>query len=197
LAGIEATAEQVEERVKEEEKQLEKIRIINRRVRDQVMKVEDMMDEGSPEDGASLVSFRHAERVRLSRDPWDSCGCTSVTSLLNAARYDVAAWRGRAMMPRYRMADEQKTHISHIKPHPRRLPTSADSAADAYAVPSTRSKDVEELKSHFKSMHLRANPRVTPERVYCMVVHPDPTRSLVCAGDKHGVVGMYVDYYAL
>jgi hypothetical protein len=55
LAGIEATAEQVEERAKEEEKQLEKIRTISRKVRDQVMAVGDMMDDASPEDGASLV----------------------------------------------------------------------------------------------------------------------------------------------
>lgn len=57
LAGIEATAEQVEERAKEEEKQLEKIRIISRKVRDQVMAVGDMMDDASPEDGAILVSL--------------------------------------------------------------------------------------------------------------------------------------------
>lgn len=56
IAGIEATAEQVEERVKEEEKQLEQIRVISRKIRDQVMPVDKMMDEASPEDGASLVS---------------------------------------------------------------------------------------------------------------------------------------------
>lgn len=86
--------------------------------------------------------------------------------------------------------DEQKIHLSHVAPYQRRLVQSTDTAADAYAEPFRRSKDVDELKSHFKSMHLRANPRVTPERVYCMAVHPDPTRTLVCAGDKHGVVGM-------
>jgi hypothetical protein len=56
--------------------------------------------------------------------------------------------------------------------------------------PKAQSSEVARLKSAFQKMSLRANAKVTPERVYCMVVHPEPKKNLVFVGDKHGVVGM-------
>lgn len=55
LAGIEATPEEVAKREEVEEQQREELRIVNRRVRDQVMKVEDMVDEDSPSGEEELV----------------------------------------------------------------------------------------------------------------------------------------------
>ena len=55
LAGIEATPEEVAKREEAEEQQREELRIVNRRVRDQVMSVEDMVDEDSPSSKEELV----------------------------------------------------------------------------------------------------------------------------------------------
>lgn len=40
-------------------------------------------------------------------------------------------------------------------------------------------------------MTLVANTKVTPERIYSMVVHPTPTKTLVFAGDKAGMLGIW------
>jgi hypothetical protein len=39
-------------------------------------------------------------------------------------------------------------------------------------------------------MTLRANTKVTSERVFSMVVHPEKRKSLVLVGDKYGQLGM-------
>ncbi|GAA5989135.1 hypothetical protein JCM10908_001175 [Rhodotorula pacifica] len=40
-------------------------------------------------------------------------------------------------------------------------------------------------------LELRAIVKVIPERIYSMVVHPDPTRDLVFAGDKAGYISLW------
>ena len=55
IAGIEATSEQLEERAKEEEKEREIIRIVNRKTRDQVMELEKMVEEASEAEARDLV----------------------------------------------------------------------------------------------------------------------------------------------
>jgi hypothetical protein len=39
-------------------------------------------------------------------------------------------------------------------------------------------------------MSLKANAKVTSERVFSMAVHPEPTKTLVFVGDKYGMLGM-------
>lgn len=46
------------------------------------------------------------------------------------------------------------------------------------------------MKSAFKGMSLRANAKVTSERVFSMIVHPEPTKTVVLVGDKYGQLGM-------
>lgn len=52
-------------------------------------------------------------------------------------------------------------------------------------------KELERLKEQFKGMHLAANKKVTTERVYTMLVHPDPRKNLVLVGDKYGQLGIW------
>jgi predicted regulator of Ras-like GTPase activity (Roadblock/LC7/MglB family) len=77
--------------------------------------------------------------------------------------------------------------------NPRRFPESSTSGAEAYAEKDGLPAEVERLKSAFKGMTLRANAKITTDRVFSMVVHPERTKTLVMAGDKQGVLGMYVD----
>jgi hypothetical protein len=72
-------------------------------------------------------------------------------------------------------------------PHPRPFPE--DSSA-TYADSDTPSAALENLKAAFKGVKLRANAKVTNERVFSMAVHPDPTKNLVFVGDKRGQLGM-------
>lgn len=51
-------------------------------------------------------------------------------------------------------------------------------------------KEDERLKEKFQGVRLKAYAKVTNERVYSMVVHPEPTKSLVFVGDKRGQLGM-------
>lgn len=44
-------------------------------------------------------------------------------------------------------------------------------------------------------MELRGNAKVTNDRVFSMVVHPDKRKDLVFVGDKYGSLGMYVFFY--
>lgn len=76
--------------------------------------------------------------------------------------------------------------------NPRRFPEASTSSSEAYAEKDGSSKEVERLKSAFKGMTLRANAKVTTDRVFSMVVHPERKKTLVIAGDKQGVLGMYV-----
>lgn len=58
-------------------------------------------------------------------------------------------------------------------------------------------KQVDELtrlKDQFKDMELRGNAKVTNDRVFSMVVHPDASKDLVFVGDKYGSLGMYVGF---
>lgn len=66
----------------------------------------------------------------------------------------------------------------------------AKSVKDAYPE-KEGDKELERLKEQFKGMHLAANKKVTTERVYTMLVHPDPTKNLVLVGDKYGQLGIW------
>lgn len=72
----------------------------------------------------------------------------------------------------------------------RSFPSMKDSARDAYADSDALPAEVSRLKDAFKGMALRANTKVTSERVFSMVVHPEPTKNLVLVGDKYGQLGM-------
>jgi hypothetical protein len=76
------------------------------------------------------------------------------------------------------------------KPIARRFPSSSTTSKEAYAESDTLTSEVQMLKSAFKDMHLRANAKVTSDRIFSMVVHPDPKKNLVFAGDKSGMLGM-------
>lgn len=75
---------------------------------------------------------------------------------------------------------------------PRQLPDEWTSATDAYAdlEPKKQADEVTRLKEQFKNMELRGNAKVTNDRVFSMVVHPDNMRDLVFVGDKYGCLGM-------
>lgn len=66
----------------------------------------------------------------------------------------------------------------------------AKSVKDAYPE-KEGDKELERLKDQFKGMHLAANKKVTTERVYTMLVHPDPRKNLVLVGDKYGQLGIW------
>lgn len=72
--------------------------------------------------------------------------------------------------------------------NPRFFPEASTSAKEAYAENDTVPAEVQRLKSAFKGMVLSANAKVTMERVYTMVVHPEKTKTLVCVGDKYGML---------
>ena len=74
--------------------------------------------------------------------------------------------------------------------NPRQYPDQAGSSKEAYAEKDKLPAAVTRLKDAFKGMTLRANAKVTQERVYTMVVHPEPTKTLVFVGDKYGMIGM-------
>lgn len=57
LAGIEATAEEVAKRDEEDEKEREVLRVMNKKIRDQVMSVESMVEDSSPCTARELVGF--------------------------------------------------------------------------------------------------------------------------------------------
>ncbi|CAK9780454.1 unnamed protein product [Cutaneotrichosporon oleaginosum] len=71
------------------------------------------------------------------------------------------------------------------------FPGSKGSARDAYADADALPAEVARLKDAFKGVALRANTKVTSERVFSMVVHPEPTKNLVLVGDKYGQLGIW------
>jgi hypothetical protein len=71
------------------------------------------------------------------------------------------------------------------------FPGMKDSARDAYADADALPAEVARLKDAFKGVALRANTKVTSERVFSMVVHPEPTKNLVLVGDKYGQLGIW------
>ncbi|KAL1412140.1 hypothetical protein Q8F55_003143 [Vanrija albida] len=73
----------------------------------------------------------------------------------------------------------------------RTFPSTSATAKEAYADKSRTKAEVERLKSAFQNMTLRANSKVTTERVFSMVVHPEPTKTLVLVGDKYGQLGIW------
>lgn len=150
IAGIEATVEVVQARAIEEEKEREVLRVINRKSREQVMALGDMLEDAEEGEKEGLV------------------GCP------------------------LGVADRQETFVHGVAatPAPRTYPTSETSDKDAYAEPSQHDPELARLKSAFKTMHLKANAKVTTERVFSMLVHPEPTKCIVCVGDKQGTLGM-------
>lgn len=89
-------------------------------------------------------------------------------------------------------ADEQERFLKDLaeKENSRQLPEASTSAAECYAEKDALPAEVQRLKAAFKGMTLRANAKVTTERVYSMVVHPEKTKTVVLVGDKYGQVGM-------
>lgn len=63
-------------------------------------------------------------------------------------------------------------------------------AKDAYP-DKTPDAELQRLQAQFKGMHLAANKKVTTERVYTMLVHPDAMKNLVLVGDKYGQLGVW------
>ncbi|OCF40777.1 WD repeat-containing protein [Kwoniella heveanensis CBS 569] len=74
---------------------------------------------------------------------------------------------------------------------PRRFPSTSTSAKEAYADNDSTPAEVQRLKSAFRNMELKANAKVTSERVFSMVVHPERTKNLVLVGDKYGQLGIW------
>jgi hypothetical protein len=74
----------------------------------------------------------------------------------------------------------------------RRYPDPSDDSNAAYADigKDKEADEVSRLKDQFKDMELRGNAKVTNDRVFSMVVHPDKSKDLVFVGDKYGSLGM-------
>lgn len=87
------------------------------------------------------------------------------------------------------MKDGYLKGVSELS-NPRSFPSASQPAKECYAEKDDLPAEVQRLKSAFKGMTLMANVKVTSERIYSMVVHPEPTKTLVLAGDKHGGLGM-------
>jgi hypothetical protein len=68
LAGIEATAEEIAKRDEEEEKEREILRVVNKKIRDQVMSVGDMVEDSSPSSKEELVRRKLSSIGLLRRD---------------------------------------------------------------------------------------------------------------------------------
>lgn len=80
-------------------------------------------------------------------------------------------------------------HLSTFD-NPRPTPDASTPGKECYAEKDTLPAEVLRLKAQFQGMTLRANAKVTSERIYSMVVHPEKTKMVVIAADKHGQVGM-------
>lgn len=68
LAGIEATAEEIAKRDEEEEKEREILRVVNKKIRDRVMSVGDMVEDSSPSSKEELVRRELSSIGLLRRD---------------------------------------------------------------------------------------------------------------------------------
>lgn len=77
----------------------------------------------------------------------------------------------------------------------RRYPDDSSDSNEAYADldKDKEADEVSRLKDQFKDMELRGNAKVTNDRVFSMVIHPDKSKDLVFVGDKYGSLGMSVD----
>lgn len=63
-------------------------------------------------------------------------------------------------------------------------------------VKTTSNKELKELREKMSSLQLwediePARIKITPERIYCMGMHPTPEKALVFAGDKLGSLGLF------
>ncbi|WWC71881.1 uncharacterized protein I206_105840 [Kwoniella pini CBS 10737] len=75
--------------------------------------------------------------------------------------------------------------------NPRKYPTNEDSAKESYSDSDSIPSEILRLKSAFKNMELKANAKVTNDRVFSMVIHPEKTKTLVLVGDKSGQLGIW------
>lgn len=66
----------------------------------------------------------------------------------------------------------------------------AKAVKDAFPEKDTDA-ELARLRDQFTGMHLAANKKVTTERVYTMLVHPEPSKNLVLVGDKYGQLGVW------
>ncbi|RXK39424.1 WD-repeat protein [Tremella mesenterica] len=140
LAGLEVEGEELRVKLEEEEKGRQALRVVERKTRDQMMKLSEMVEDA--EEG---------EKEDLER---------------------------------------YLTAIGNL-PDPRPLPDLKSTPSETYTDKDTLPTEIQRLKAQFKNMELKANAKVTQERVYSMVVHPEKTKTLVFVGDKHGMVGIW------
>lgn len=86
----------------------------------------------------------------------------------------------------------KETYLKNVSTmsNPRRFPEASTSISEAYAEKEGVPAEVERLKAQFKGMTLRANAKVTSDRVFSMIVHPERSKTLIFAGDKQGLLGM-------
>ncbi|RSH91624.1 hypothetical protein EHS25_008993 [Saitozyma podzolica] len=75
--------------------------------------------------------------------------------------------------------------------NPRKYPSTSTSSSEAYAEKDTQPAELARLKDAFRGMSLRANAKVTSERVFSMVVHPEKSKTVVLVGDKYGGLGIW------
>ncbi|WVQ73007.1 hypothetical protein IAR50_002570 [Cryptococcus sp. DSM 104548] len=75
--------------------------------------------------------------------------------------------------------------------NPRAYPSAKESDSDAYADAATASDDTQRLREAFSDMSLKANVKVTNERVFSMCVHPEKKKTIVFVGDKYGGLGIW------
>ncbi|WWC64442.1 uncharacterized protein I303_107052 [Kwoniella dejecticola CBS 10117] len=89
--------------------------------------------------------------------------------------------------------DSLEKYLSSISllTNPRKYPTNENSAKEAYADSDTIPSEVTRLKAAFRNMELKANAKVTNDRVFSMAVHPEKTKTLVLVGDKSGQLGIW------
>ncbi|WVO12493.1 hypothetical protein L204_100093 [Cryptococcus depauperatus] len=73
----------------------------------------------------------------------------------------------------------------------RTYPPMSTSAKESYTDHGAISTEVQRLKDAFTNMRLEANAKVTNERVFSMVVHPERSKTLVFVGDKYGQLGIW------
>ncbi|ODN81496.1 hypothetical protein L202_01918 [Cryptococcus amylolentus CBS 6039] len=88
---------------------------------------------------------------------------------------------------------ELETFLSYMSalPNPRPYLLGTESDSDAYADSSTTSDDTQRLREAFSDMSLKANVKVTNERVFSMCVHPEKRKTIVFVGDKYGGLGIW------
>lgn len=133
IAGLEADGAELAAKVELEAAQAEEKRVRDRKLRQQIMPLADMMEDS----------------------PAEFSGLEALLPTLEGGRT---------------------------------FPSPKDTAV--YADNDSLPAEVERLKAAFKGMVLRAQEKVTTERVYCMAVHPERSKTIVFVGDKQGMLGV-------